>query len=67
MSTVKEIKAAISKLTFEERAELARWFHGWKDDDWDRQMASDAAAGRLDRLLAAADKEINAGHLRDLP
>ena len=56
MSTVEEIKAAISKLTLEERAEVARWFHGWKDDPWDRQMASAIAAGKLDQLLAEVDE-----------
>jgi len=67
MSTVQEIKEAISKLTLEDRAELARWFHGWKDDAWDRQIARDAAAGRLNKILAAVDKDIEAGWLRDMP
>ncbi len=30
-----EIKTAIEQLSFEERAELAAWLHGWKDDEWD--------------------------------
>ena len=30
-----EIKTAIEQLSFEERAELAAWLHGWNDDDWD--------------------------------
>jgi hypothetical protein len=33
-----EIKTAIEHLSFEQRAELAAWLHGWKDDDWDEQM-----------------------------
>ncbi len=32
-----EIKTAIERLSFEERAELAAWLHGWKDDEWDEQ------------------------------
>ena len=28
-----EIKTAIEHLSFEERAELAAWLHGWKDDE----------------------------------
>jgi hypothetical protein len=52
MSTVAEIKAAIPKLTLEERAEVARCLHEWEDDDWDRQMQQDLAAGKLDRVLA---------------
>jgi len=31
--TVEEIKAAIPKLTLEQRAELARCLHGWQDDE----------------------------------
>jgi hypothetical protein len=58
METLSEIKAAISHLTFDEKAELAKWFHGWQDDDWDRQMAADAASGRFDRLLGEVDKSI---------
>ena len=38
MSTVAEIKAAISQLTLEERAEVARCLHEWEDDAWDKQM-----------------------------
>jgi hypothetical protein len=37
MSTVAEIKAAISQLTLEERAEVARCLHEWEDDAWDKQ------------------------------
>jgi hypothetical protein len=40
-----EIKSAIQQLSFEERAELAAWLHGWKDDEWDEQMKRDTAAG----------------------
>jgi hypothetical protein len=28
-----EIKTAIEQLSFEERAELAAWLHGWNDDE----------------------------------
>ncbi len=67
MSTVAEIKAAISGLSLEERAEVARCLHEWEDDGWDRQMQRDLAAGKLDRLLAKVDADIEAGKLRDLP
>ena len=46
-----EIKTAIERLSFEERAELAAWLHGWKDDDWDEQMKRDIAAGKFDTVL----------------
>ena len=36
------------------------------DDDWDRQMMADAAAGRLDRLVEEARADIAAGRSRPL-
>ena len=67
MSTVTEIKAAISQLTLEERAEVARCLHEWEDDAWDKQIQQDLAAGKLDGLLAKVDDDIDQGKLRDLP
>ncbi len=67
MSTVAEIEAAISRLTPEERAEVARCLHQWEDDEWDEQMRQDLAAGKLDRLLAKVDDDIKHGKLRELP
>jgi hypothetical protein len=58
MSTVEEIKIAIGKLSVEERAELLAELCGWADDDWDRQMKADAAAGKFDAL----NRETDAAH-----
>jgi hypothetical protein len=62
-----EIKAAIDQLSFEERAELAAWFHGWKDDEWNEQMKRDIAAGKLDTVLREVEDAIRSGRLRDMP
>ena len=62
-----EIKSAIEQLSFEERAELAAWLHGWKDDEWDEQMKRDIADGKLDAVLLEVDEDIKAGRLRDMP
>ena len=67
MSTVQEIKAAIPKLTLEERAEVARCLHVWEDDEWDARMKRDLAAGKFDKLLAKVDDDIARGNLSDLP
>ena len=67
MSTVAEIKAAIPKLTLEERAEVARCLGNWQDDEWDEQMKRDIAAGKLDKLLSKVDDDIAHGKLRGLP
>jgi len=67
MSTLQEIKAAIPKLTLEERAEVARCLHGWEDDEWDQQMKRDLAAGKLDKLLTKVDADIERGNYSDSP
>ena len=62
-----QIKAAIEQLSFEQRAELAAWVHGWKDDEWDEQMKRDIAAGKLDDVVREVEDDIKAGRLRDMP
>ncbi len=44
--SIEQIKEAIEQLSFEERAELAGWLHGWNDDEWDEQMKRDIASGK---------------------
>jgi hypothetical protein len=61
MSTVAEIKAAVAALTLEERAEVASFLHNWQDDEWDKQMKRDAAAGKFDALNREADAAHAAG------
>ncbi len=41
MITVEEVKAALGKLTLEERSETLSELCGWIDDDWDSQMKVD--------------------------
>lgn len=67
MSTVQEIKAAIPKLTLEERAEVARCLRVWEDDAWDVQIKDDLAAGKLAKLLIQVDADIADGNLSEPP
>ncbi len=62
-----EIKAAIQQLSFEQRAELAAWLHGWEDDEWDEQMKRDVASGKLDVVLHEVEEDIKAGRVREMP
>jgi hypothetical protein len=43
-TSLAEIKTTIRRLSFEERAALATWLHGWKGDEWDEQMERDIPA-----------------------
>jgi hypothetical protein len=66
MSTLEEIKIAIEKLSPAQRAELDVFLQQ-ADDAWDRKMTADAKAGKLDRLIARVDANIEAGELREFP
>ena len=62
-----EIKRAIEQLSFEQRAELAAWLHGWNDDEWDQQMKRDIGSGKLDDVLREVEEDIKAGRVREMP
>ena len=65
--TLVQLREEVTKLSFAERAELSRLLHGWEDDAWDKQMAEDAKAGRLDDIMASAEAEMAAGRFHPLP
>jgi len=65
--TVQEIKQMIDALSPQACCELMALLRGDEDDDWDRQMAEDAEAGRLDFLMDEIDEAVKRGDLRDLP
>lgn len=65
--SLSDIKTAIQQLSFEERAELAAWLHGWTDDEWDEQMKRDVAAGKLDDVLREVEEDVKSGRTREMP
>jgi hypothetical protein len=65
MSTVDQIKKAAGALSVNEKEELLSWL--LEDDDWDRQMAQDAATGKLDFLVEEARTAVREESLRDWP
>jgi hypothetical protein len=68
VSEVEEIWSAIEKLSSRERAELNALLQNWTEDDWDRQMAADSAAGgKLDKLRKEGASEARTGKLREFP
>ena len=68
MSRVEEIKAAIDRLTPQERCELAALLNPPEEDDWDQQMKKDAEPGKkLDRLMEAANNEYKQGKSLPFP
>lgn len=66
MGAVADIKERVEKLTPQEQAELLAWLVERDHIRWDQQIAADLHAGRLDRLIADAKEDRNAGKARDL-
>ena len=66
MSTVDEIKKAAGALSVNEREELLSWLLE-VDDEWARQMAKDAASGKLDFLIEEGRGAVRDESLRDWP
>ncbi len=47
MTTIAEIKQAILNLPKAEYAEIIEWLHELEEEEWDRQIETDAKAGRF--------------------
>ena len=68
MSTVAEIKAAIAKLSPQEYCELmAELYPRLPDDEWDKQMKADAAAGKFDEMNRRGLGDHQAGLTEEWP
>ena len=66
MGTIKEIEAAVSKLSPKELAEFRAWLERFDADAWDRRFERDATNGRLDGLAAEALRDLHEGRCTDL-
>ncbi len=66
MSTVAEIREAIAKLSPREYCELMAELHPLAEDERDKQMKADAAAGKFDKMNARADADFKAGRCEPL-
>lgn len=66
MSTVREIEAAVSKLSRRELLAFRDWFTEFDAAAWDKQLEEDVAAGHLDSLADEAIRDLRDGRCRDL-
>lgn len=64
--TLQELEEQVAKLPPEQLAQFIDWVKGLDSDLWDKRMESDAAAGRLDRLVSDAIAEDDAGRTTPL-
>ena len=61
MSTVQEIEAAIAKLPKDEFWKLTDRLLAQRNAEWDRQIETGAASGKLEALAEEARREIREG------
>jgi hypothetical protein len=67
MSTaVEQIESAILKLSPQELIQLTDWVLDLDEQQWDKQIESDVAAGKLDFLAKEALEELESGDSRML-
>ena len=66
MSTVAEIKQAITGLPKSEYVQLVRWLQEYDWEEWDREIEADVEAGKLDFLAERAAEAKRQGTLKDL-
>jgi hypothetical protein len=64
--SVAEIESAIAQLPPKDFAELIVWLQEYRERAWDEQIENDLAAGRLDAIVAEAEKEYGQGLARPL-
>ena len=66
MTSVKAIEDAVQKLPPSDLAEFRRWFVQFDEAAWDEQIEADAAAGKLDALVAEALTNYLGGKAKEL-
>ncbi|MGF1490873.1 MAG: hypothetical protein ACFBSC_00125 [Microcoleaceae cyanobacterium] len=64
--TLQEIEIAIQHLSEYEARQLMTWFQNYLDEQWDRQIEADLLLGKLDKLIARAERDILDNEVRDL-
>ncbi|HUD46478.1 MAG TPA: hypothetical protein VMR33_06590 [Candidatus Baltobacteraceae bacterium] len=66
MSTVLEIERALQSLPVGDARKVADWLQHYLDENWDKQIDEDIAAGRLDKLAGKALEDFRAGRVKPL-
>ena len=66
MTTVEKISGAVRRLPKKDFARFRKWFAEYDAAVWERQLAEDIEAGRLDVLARQALREHRAGRTTEL-
>ena len=63
---IEELESVVSHLPAEKLAVFRDWFYQFENDSWDKQIASDFKAGKLNKLIDKARLEFSQGKAREL-
>ena len=66
MTNVAKIQEEILALSETDYRQLKQWFNELEWDEWDRQIAADSDAGKLDFLITEAVEAKEKGTLKNL-
>lgn len=66
MSSVEEIEIAVTQLPQADFSRFRAWLADYENDLWDRQIADDSDAGKLDALISRAQDHIKNGRIKPL-
>ena len=66
MSSVEEIEIAVTQLPQADFSRFRAWLAEYENDLWDRQIADDSDAGKLDALISRAQDDIKNGRVKPL-
>ena len=66
MSTVEQIESAVTQLKPKDVHAVADWLEEYRETLWDKKIAADARAGKLDSLIKKAKAGRQAGKLNGL-
>ena len=66
MTTVDDIKKAVSKLAPGELAQFRAWFEAFEEARFDQKIERDAQAGKLDGLAEQALDDFRQGRAREI-
>ncbi len=65
--SVVELEVAVQKLSSKELREFMSWFDTYREEQWDRQIATDLKLGKLAYLIAEAKEASRNQKTRPLP
>jgi len=66
MTRVQALEQEIERLSPEELVELRVWLDERDAEAWDREIANDAASGKLDKLFEKSISDHRAGKSREI-